>query len=763
MNEDIKVLFLDENKEKVWETDFIIDTLLPSNCNRICGFISIDQVETGPWDVLVFNSRKHIYNLILDVINKTKPKIVIQLSDEYKNEDLNHFNNLAKYCNLYLRQYHHEGYEYFENTIHIPLGYCNDAGLDFMEYLPDKKKNVPKIKDRIYNWGWVGDVKSDRLEMLNKFSNIHDHTYGTDVPKDVMIEKYLQSKFIPCGRGNSTLDCYRLYEASMCGAIPCVVGSVSEISETFKYEESPPWLFARNWDEMVHKCKDLLQKEDELQLFQDKILKWWNFRIEKIKSNILNALNTKRIEVETNMNSEKIISHYWDNDNIFQENWFSYPNLYKNMVKLAKDGDIFVEVGAWKGRSTSCLAVEIANSKKDITLYVVDTWEESEEHNVDSEKESLPTLYETFINNMKPVEKYYFPLRITSEEASKKFKDGTLKFVFLDASHEYEDVKRDIENWMPKVKSGGVLAGHDYYPEGAYDWFPGVKKAVNETIKHFNTDELCFIHHVTPNIENKLEGFPSVNYISIEETEDRRLLLHKKFEEYGISNYTPRIYKRYNDEEHNIKSDLLHRLSVGSRGPVTSHLKAIKEWYNTTNEPYTIICEDDLGFQTIKYWNFTWKEFFNSLPEDWECVQLCLLRESFYNFNVGFRNRCWCDWSGCIYLISREHAKKIIDNYYPNYGSGDVFTLNYVGNDQFSREEWAKIPVIETIIYTDFGGIYSVPLFVEDIENCGSSYFNAMGIRTGETDIHHYQSFSNALNWWETEGQFKTVSELRVN
>ena len=39
--------------------------------------------------------------------------------------------------------------------------------------------------------------------------------------------------------------------------------------------------------------------------------------------------------------------------------------------------------------------------------------------------------------------------------------DHSLDFVFLDASHEYKDVKDDIEHWLPKVKIGGTLGGDD--------------------------------------------------------------------------------------------------------------------------------------------------------------------------------------------------------------------------------------------------------------------------------------------------------------
>lgn len=50
-------------------------------------------------------------------------------------------------------------------------------------------------------------------------------------------------------------------------------------------------------------------------------------------------------------------------------------------------------------------------------------------------------------------------------------------FVFIDGSHEYEDVLRDVRLLRSRVADGGVLAGHDYYTDGN---FPGVRKAVDE-------------------------------------------------------------------------------------------------------------------------------------------------------------------------------------------------------------------------------------------------------------------------------------------
>lgn len=173
----------------------------------------------------------------------------------------------------------------------------------------------------------------------------------------------------------------------------------------------------------------------------------------------------------------------------FGENWFTYASLYSDMVNRFPSGSKFVEVGSWKGKSSAYMAVEIANSEKEIEFYCVDHWEGSVEHKKGGVffNKNLDTLFEVFIKNMKPVEKYYKPIKMTSIEASKTFDDNSLDFVFIDASHEYEDVKNDISVWLPKVKRGGILAGHDY------DY---VKKAVDELICAIPIEGDCWFYGV---------------------------------------------------------------------------------------------------------------------------------------------------------------------------------------------------------------------------------------------------------------------------
>jgi len=64
-------------------------------------------------------------------------------------------------------------------------------------------------------------------------------------------------------------------------------------------------------------------------------------------------------------------------------------------------------------------------------------------------------------------------LRMTSVEAARLVPDGALDFAYVDARHDHASVRADLEAWFPKVRAGGILAGHDY-PE------PGVRRAVDE-------------------------------------------------------------------------------------------------------------------------------------------------------------------------------------------------------------------------------------------------------------------------------------------
>lgn len=70
--------------------------------------------------------------------------------------------------------------------------------------------------------------------------------------------------------------------------------------------------------------------------------------------------------------------------------------------------------------------------------------------------------------------------RTTSSEGASRIADGTLDFVYIDARHDYQSVLDDLEAWFPKVRPGGIVAGHDYLDGVVRGTDYGVKSAVDE-------------------------------------------------------------------------------------------------------------------------------------------------------------------------------------------------------------------------------------------------------------------------------------------
>ena len=145
-----------------------------------------------------------------------------------------------------------------------------------------------------------------------------------------------------------------------------------------------------------------------------------------------------------------------------------YRDVYQLMVEKARDGAHFVEIGAYYGQSTAFMAVEILNSGKKIKFDVVDTWagDNSSEYKDGQWGYELVTqgdkVFAKFKENLKSVENYYNPIRMDSVKAAELYPDRSLDFVFIDGAHDYDFVKADIKAWLPKVKIGGYLGGHDY-------------------------------------------------------------------------------------------------------------------------------------------------------------------------------------------------------------------------------------------------------------------------------------------------------------
>jgi predicted O-methyltransferase YrrM len=153
--------------------------------------------------------------------------------------------------------------------------------------------------------------------------------------------------------------------------------------------------------------------------------------------------------------------------------YFDYSEFYDRCVADAKDGAVFIEIGCWLGRSIVYLADAVKRSGKNITLYAVDNFHAPYEgrSGLTVFQENLEACGVAGLVNI---------LVSDSAEAAKQFADASVDMAFIDADHSYSAVKRDIAAWLPKIKPGGVLSGHDRRRAS-------VARAVIEAFGKYNT------------------------------------------------------------------------------------------------------------------------------------------------------------------------------------------------------------------------------------------------------------------------------------
>ena len=144
---------------------------------------------------------------------------------------------------------------------------------------------------------------------------------------------------------------------------------------------------------------------------------------------------------------------------------FNYPEFYAEMT--AQPFHTYVELGVCTGASICFLAKRLLERGHPFKLYGVDLWE------------IRPNDYQLFLERMRRLDIDFINiLREDSGQAASWFEDKTVDFVFIDANHDYEHVCGDIRSWLPKIRPGGILAGHDYGEPC------GVKQAVDELIEN---------------------------------------------------------------------------------------------------------------------------------------------------------------------------------------------------------------------------------------------------------------------------------------
>ena len=177
----------------------------------------------------------------------------------------------------------------------------------------------------------------------------------------------------------------------------------------------------------------------------------------------------------------------------------------------------------------------------------------------------------------------------------------------------------------------------------------------------------CMESRILTTLENF--NLPHIYYTNPTQKVERNLYMQTQFKKYGLKN--TRIDMPWHDGDGKVPYRISSRM-IGNYSPDHSHwvnyvsaliFDFLSDWYNNTDEPYFILMEDDYDLSIIPKWGFSWDEFMDHIPYDWDCVQLgfeCPNVIPFYLHPIKI------EYSLGASLLKREFIEKLLDLHFPN-------------------------------------------------------------------------------------------------
>lgn len=163
------------------------------------------------------------------------------------------------------------------------------------------------------------------------------------------------------------------------------------------------------------------------------------------------------------------------------QGWITHDEL-KWLAKKAKKHQRIVEIGSYLGRSTRALG-----DNTDGVVYAIDNFQGPKDISVSSVIAN--NVFELFFYNIGTLAQAGKVIPVVADHAEVDV-PITPDMVFIDGSHLYPDVKRDIETWLPRLEKGGLLCGHDIHMDS-------VKLAVEETVGRYKVGRKTTIWYMT--------------------------------------------------------------------------------------------------------------------------------------------------------------------------------------------------------------------------------------------------------------------------
>ncbi|QJT70218.1 glycosyltransferase [Synechococcus phage SynMITS9220M01] len=237
----------------------------------------------------------------------------------------------------------------------------------------------------------------------------------------------------------------------------------------------------------------------------------------------------------------------------------------------------------------------------------------------------------------------------------------------------------------------------------------------------------------------KLQNIGPIYCINLDGQPERWEHMESQFKHWEIEDKVTRI-SAYDGRDDDL-SDIISgkyptNMNSGEIGCTTSHLKAIKHWLETSDSPYAVMMEDDCSLDLVRFWNFTWSDFYAQFPYDWDVVQIAVICTG--DIHIRLHKRFVNDFSTACYVINRYHAEKLV-------------RLHCRG-DKYKLDQGVKPRAVADDLIYNSGNTFAIPLLVYRTE-LGSS------IHPEHVGAFHQGNRDALINWWSQNGANIDITE----
>lgn len=125
--------------------------------------------------------------------------------------------------------------------------------------------------------------------------------------------------------------------------------------------------------------------------------------------------------------------------------------LYHLIRRYINEETVMLEIGSFSGVSSELFAL---HAKSIVCVDPYESYPEIDYESILSAEKQFAEMMSNYLNITK--------IKLKSNDAISLFEDETFDLIYIDGAHDYENVSKDIKSWIPKIKKGGYISGHDF-------------------------------------------------------------------------------------------------------------------------------------------------------------------------------------------------------------------------------------------------------------------------------------------------------------